>query len=130
MLCRLAFLWLNADESNSFLVGETIGAGLAVAGYYFGLSRIAHQNIRHLCLLPEKAFVLSFLSWKSYLMIGLMMAAGITLRTSSIPKLYLVIPYFAMGGSLILGSFHYHKRLWRIVIEKKPCHVDEEPAAK
>lgn len=130
MLCRLAFIWLTADEKNPLLLDESIGAGLAVAGYYFGLSRVAHRNIKHLCMLPEKAFVLSFLPWKSYLMIGMMMITGITLRTSAIPKLYLAILYIAMGGSLILGSLHYHRRLWRVVIEKKPCHVDEEPEAQ
>lgn len=130
MLCWLAFIWLNADETNPFWLDEAIGVGLAVAGYYFGVSRVAHRNINHLCLLPEKAFVLAFLPWKSYLMIGIMILTGITLRNSSIPKIYLAIPYTAMGGSLILGSLHYHRRWWRVVIEKKPCVSEEEPNAK
>lgn len=130
MLCWLAFIWLNADETNPFWLDEAIGVGLAVAGYYFGVSRVAHRNINHLCLLPEKAFVLAFLPWKSYLMIGIMILTGITLRNSSIPKIYLAIPYTAMGGSLILGSLHYHRRWWRVVIGKKPCVSEEEPNAK
>jgi hypothetical protein len=43
-------------------------------------------------------------------MIALMMTIGITLRSASIPKYYLSIPYTAMGGILLIGSLKFYRR--------------------
>lgn len=51
--------------------------------------------------------VFSFMPWKSYLIILIMMAMGVTLRHSAIPKHYLAILYTCIGLALILSSMRY-----------------------
>jgi hypothetical protein len=43
----------------------------------------------------------------------LMVLFGFILRHSIIPKYYLSVPYTAIGGALLLSSFHYYVYLWR-----------------
>ena len=54
-----------------------------------------------------KKCIFSFMSWKSYLIVVVMMTMGITLRHSSIPKQYLAIMYIAIGGALAISSIPY-----------------------
>jgi hypothetical protein len=61
----------------------------------------------------------AFQAWKSYLVIAFMVMFGFILRHSMIPKYYLSVPYTAIGGALILSSFHYYARLWRPTEKKE-----------
>jgi thiol:disulfide interchange protein len=47
------------------------------------------------------------MSWKSYLLVFVMIAMGYFLRQSSLPKLYLSVLYTAIGTALFLSSMHY-----------------------
>jgi hypothetical protein len=60
--------------------------------------------------MPERANIFAFTAARGYVMIALMMTIGITLRNSSIPKYYLTIPYFAMGGILFIGSVQFYRQ--------------------
>jgi len=55
--------------------------------------------------------VFSFMPWKSYLIITIMMATGFLLRNSPVPKLYLSVIYAGIGGALILSSLRYLRYL-------------------
>jgi hypothetical protein len=69
--------------------------------------------------LPAKGCLFAFQAWRSYLIIGVMIGLGFVLRHSQIPKAYLAIVYFAVGGALILASFHYYACLWRTLVSKE-----------
>ncbi len=56
-----------------------------------------------------KRCVFAFQSWKSYLIVVIMIAMGIGLRHSPIPKPYLSVLYIGIGLALILSSFRYLK---------------------
>lgn len=111
MLCCLAYYWLIPVSG----LWEALYAGCGIAGsvviYYFGFSKIADKNIRRLCLYQGRVCFFAFQEWKSYLIIVVMMALGITLRHSPIQKYYLAVMYIAIGGALFLSSFHYYARL-------------------
>ena len=47
------------------------------------------------------------MSWKSYLLLGVMMALGIGLRHSPLPKPYLAVLYIGIGLALVLSSVRY-----------------------
>ena len=118
MLCRLAYVWLAVVNRGMAASLGLLGAVMAVAAYYFGFSKIARKNIKRLCLLTERTCVFAFQTWKGYLIIGFMIALGIILRNSAIPKQYLAIIYGTIGGAIFLSSFHYYGLLWRLTVQK------------
>jgi len=119
-LCSMAYCWLKeVDWLTAFPFG-LFGIILSLAAYCFGFSGIARKNINRICLLPEKGCIFAFQAWKSYLIIAFMITLGIILRHSPIPKHYLAIIYTTIGGALLLSSLHYYRRLWQLIILKKP----------
>lgn len=120
MLCSMAYYWLKGvDWLTAFPFG-LFGIILSLAAYRYGFSGIARKNIDRICLLPEKGCIFAFQAWKSYLIIALMIALGIILRHSPISKQYLAIVYMTIGGALLLSSLQYYRKLWRLIILKKP----------
>jgi len=120
MLCSMAYCWLKEVDWLTALPLGFFGIILSLAVYRFGFSGIAKKNIDRICLLPEKGCVFAFQAWKSYLIIVVMIALGIILRHSPIPKHYLAIVYTTVGGALLLSSLHYYRKLWQLIILKKP----------
>jgi hypothetical protein len=54
----------------------------------------------------------AFTAWRGYIIMGGMVVLGLTLRNSSIPKIYLSVPYGAMGGMLLIGSTRFFRRFF------------------
>ncbi len=119
MLCRLAYVWLTVINKGMAAGLGSIGLAMAVAAYYFGFSKIARKNIKRISQLVEKTCIFAFQTWKGYLIIGFMIALGIILRNSAVPKQYLAIVYATIGGAIFLSSFHYYGTLWRMVIQRE-----------
>ena len=110
-LCWLAIGWLRASETEQWYLYAFSGAVLAGAAYRSGFSQIAEKNILRLQNLPDKSCFFAFQAWKSYLVIVFMIALGVTLRHSSIPRHWLSVVYMAIGGALLGASFHYYNQL-------------------
>jgi hypothetical protein len=123
-LCRLGFKWVSVLPGTRAIFFGMAGVFLALIAYRFSFSGIAAKNIERLSRLPTKGCLFAFQAWKSYLIIGLMIGLGLVLRHSRIPKTYLAIVYFAVGGALILASFHYYACLWRTMVLKDTCGPD------
>ena len=49
-----------------------------------------------------------------------MIALGVFLRHSRIPREYLAALYLTIGGALFLSSLHYYVQLWRLAFPRKP----------
>ncbi|GEM_PF-359368 len=100
--------WLNGF--NQQFIYYTIGFTLAILISSFGFSKIAKKNAKRIInLKKEKVSIFAFQRPSSYFLIIFMISLGIALRNSFIPKNYLAIVYFAIGGALFLASFHYYK---------------------
>jgi hypothetical protein len=121
MLCLLAYRWFTTIRWSGAIPLGLISILLASAVYRFGFSKIAQMNIRRLCLLTERTCIFAFQTWKGYLIIGLMILLGSTLRSLMIPKYYLAILYTTIGGALFLASFSYYRLLWQAIVRKEPC---------
>ncbi len=121
MLCLLAYRWFITIRWSGAIPLGLISILLALAVYRFGFSKIAQMNIRRLCLLTERTCIFAFQTWKGYLIIGLMILLGSTLRSSMIPKYYLAILYTTIGGALFLASFSYYRLLWQAIVRKERC---------
>ncbi|MFZ0241245.1 MAG: hypothetical protein WAL90_06300 [Desulfobacterales bacterium] len=118
-LCRLGYRWITPLPGARSLAIALAGALLALVAHRASFSAIAAKNIERLCRLPTKGCLFAFQAWKSYLIIVLMMAMGLALRHSQVPKTWLALVYFAIGGALILGSFRYYAYLWRILAARQ-----------
>ena len=115
-LCRLGYKWVSVLPGMRAVSFGMAGMFLALIAYRYSFSGIAVKNIERLCRLPGKGCLFAFQAWRSYLIIGLMIGLGLVLRHSQIPKTYLAIVYFTVGGALILASFHYYACLWRTLL--------------
>ncbi len=107
MLLAMALSWLSVVSGARFFTAAGMGIGLALIVRRFGFVKIVDRNVARLLSLDDKACVFAFIPGRSYLIIALMVAMGITLRHSSIPKPYLAVVYICMGLALILSSARY-----------------------
>ena len=109
MLCTRAVIWLLAYPVNTELLFGIPAIALAIFVYTTGFYKIADKNIKRIHSLPEKVCAFAFQSWKSYLIIILMISMGFILRNSSFPKDYLAFVYIVMGGALLISSIRYKR---------------------
>jgi hypothetical protein len=126
MLCRLAIIWLRPVHRTWAWPLGSLGLISAIVVYRFGFSKIALKNITRLCLLQNTTCIFAFQAWKSYLIIVFMVALGLTLRHSPLPKHLLAVIYETIGGALFFSSFHFYGRIWRVKIRKQPCLTYED----
>jgi len=83
------------------------GIVLALLVHHFGFLKIVDKNIERILPMVEKKCLFSFITWKSYMIILVMVALGTLLRHSAIPHQYLAILYTGIGLALILSSLRY-----------------------
>ena len=114
MLCVSAFRWLSdADLALALPLGAlAVVLAIVVAGP--GFTRIARKNIGRIESAPDRACVFGFQAWKSYLLVGFMIALGTFLRHSPIPKEYLAVVYATIGGALLVASLPYYVSFRRL----------------
>lgn len=108
-LSGMAFQWLweySGDLAFLFLI---FGIIIFIIKYSLVFVKFDKKNILRIENLPDKPCAFSFLSWQGYVLIGLMMGLGISLRHSNLPKEYLSILYLGIGLSLLVASFRYFK---------------------
>ena len=111
LLLSYAIKWLKDFNNTLDFIFSAIGFILALIIHHYGFLRVVDRDLDRILPLEGKRCVFSFMSWKSYLIVIVMMTMGITLRHSSIPKQYLSILYIGIGLALILSSIRYFKTL-------------------
>lgn len=107
MLLFLAYGWLRAPQSGNAFVFAVMGVIAALLIHHFGFLKIVDKNLGRILPMEGKRCIFSFMSWKSYLLVALMVALGVLLRHSPIPKPYLSSLYIGIGLSLVLSSVRY-----------------------
>ncbi len=130
MLCRYAYLWLATMPLKQEIVPAAGGIILGLVGYRFSFAGIARKNIQRIFQFAEKGCIFAFQAWKSYLIIAVMIAFGLLLRHSSLPRYYLAVIYLAVGVALQLASLHYYALLWRVVVRRQPPRLQSGQGAK
>ncbi len=118
ILCARAAIWMGMLSPGAASVIALVSVVCAGGGYVLGFSKIVVKNITRIHQMPERANIFAFTAVRGYVMIALMMTIGITLRNSSIPKYYLTIPYFAMGGILLIGSVQFYRQFIAIFVKE------------
>jgi uncharacterized membrane protein len=107
MLLVFAYSWLSEAPRTISLTLFGLGVVVALLIHCFGFLKIVDKNIERILPMVEKKCLFSFITWKSYMIIIVMVAIGALLRHSAIPKQYLAIVYIGIGLALILSSLRY-----------------------
>jgi hypothetical protein len=107
MLLCFAYSWLSTSQSFDSYLYSTAGILLALVIHHFGFLRIVDKNLERILQMDGKRCLFSFIPWKSYLIIMIMVIMGILLRHSQLPKKDLAILYIGIGLALILSSVRY-----------------------
>ena len=118
MLISYSVIWLVPLTLLSQTIFSLAGVALALPIYYFGFLRLANKNLNRLLPLAEKRCLFSFMTWKSYLLVPVMVSMGIFLRHSPIPKPYLSVIYSGIGLGLFLSGIWYF-RFFRMLVQAK-----------
>jgi hypothetical protein len=119
MLISFAVKWLSPfslQEQELFFAGGFLAA---MPIHHFGFLKIADKNLKRLLPLTEKRCVFSFMTWRSYLIVLVMVSMGIALRHSSIPKKFLSLLYNGIGLALFLSGIRYLRFFLKLLLTKK-----------
>jgi hypothetical protein len=113
MLLTYAATWLAPVPVPEEIALGGSGLALAAVAACFLFRGIARKNIERIDNGPGRASVFAFQAWRSYVVMAFMIALGITLRHSALPKPALAVMYAAIGGALMLASGLYHRSFYR-----------------
>ena len=116
-LCNLAASWLSEAASDNTSILGISGILLAMLIHHFGFLRIVDKNIERILSKSGKVCIFAFQPWKRYLLILIMVAMGMFLRHSSLPKHYLAVIYIGFGGAMLLSSLRYHRNFFRLMFK-------------
>jgi len=103
----ISYTWLKAQPFAPALAAFLVGVAGALIIHHFGFLRIVDKNLGRILPMHGPQCVFSFMTWKSYLLVMVMILLGLLLRHSPIPRLYLAVIYTAIGTALILSSIRY-----------------------
>ncbi len=102
LTCWLLFIAFLVGTMKSFII----------------LDRSAKKTLKRIMTLNEKSCIGAVYPWKTWLLVILMMASGIALRSMTEPGLFLGTVYVAVGWGLLFSSRHGWKG-WLQRIRKK-----------
>lgn len=113
MLLVLAYGWLHNASGQGAFMPAALGVAAALVIHHFGFLKIVDKNLARILPMEGKRCLFAFMTWKSYLNVVAMIALGIVLRHSAIPKPYLAVLYIGIGLALVLSSVRYLRILLR-----------------
>ena len=119
MLVSYAVRWLSVCSGKDQFFYYTAGFLAAMPIHHFGFLKIADKNLKRLLPLTEKKSLFSFMTWKSYIIVIVMVSMGIALRHSSIPKRYLSVLYNGIGLALFLSGIRYLRFFFQLIFERR-----------
>ncbi len=116
MLLKLAVSWLMQFQGR--FVYYLTGFVIAMPVHHFGFLKIADRNLTRLMPISEKKCIFSFMTWRSYIIVVVMVLLGITMRHSRIPKNYLSVLYIGIGLALFLSGLRYFRFFIKLILQK------------
>lgn len=110
LLLRWVWVWLSPLPYPGWLPSALGGAVLALFTWV-GFTWMANRNMTRIERGPDKPCIFAFQRWSSYPLVAFMIALGLTLRHSSLPRTWLAPLYLGIGGGLCLASLGYYRYL-------------------
>jgi hypothetical protein len=96
--------FMLVDPPHWAWIGLVAAVVAGAAKGHFVLSRRAEDNAKRILASGDDRCAGAVFSWESWLLVAVMMAGGIALRRSSMPRAWLGLLYSAVGAGLLLGS--------------------------
>ena len=118
MLITFALSWLAVYDGAGKWIFYLCGFLAAMPIHHFGFLRLADKNLNRLLPVTERKCVFSFMTWRSYIIVLVMVSLGITLRHSAVPKQYLSILYNGIGLGLFLSGIRYLRFFIKLLFTK------------
>ncbi len=119
MLLFRGYVYSLAKPEHLFLkTGACIVGGVAFYGVMF--DKISKKHVTRISNMKlEKPCAFSFFNVRSYLLMTIMITAGITLRKSGVmaPQ-NLALIYVTMGIPLLMSSFRFYTTFFRIKLQR------------
>lgn len=112
MLLHYSVTWLIQAGVSQGIIFLIAGLTVAYPVYRYGFLRLALKNLNRLAALDEPRCLFSFITWKSYLIVPVMVAMGIGLRHSALPRTYLSVIYNGIGLGLFSSGITYIRSLF------------------
>jgi hypothetical protein len=119
LLVSYAVRWLSVCNGRKEFIFYSAGFLAAMPIHHFGFLKIADKNLNRILPITGNKSLLSFMTWKSYIIVIIMVSMGIALRHSSIPKPYLSILYNGIGLALFLSGIRYFRFFFKLIVEKR-----------
>ena len=119
MLIHFAVSWLSQYSGGEQAIFYSAGFLAAMPIHYFGFLKIADKNLNRLLPMTEKRCLFSFITWKSYIIVLIMVSMGIALRHSPIPKRYLSVLYNGIGLALFLSGIRYFRFFYKLFLIRR-----------
>ncbi|MDD5308490.1 MAG: hypothetical protein PHU25_14305 [Deltaproteobacteria bacterium] len=110
MMCGLAASWLALLPWLEDAGVAAAGLMVAILAAVFLFSRVARRNIARIEGKRERVCVFAFQAWRGYVLVAFMIALGLALRHSPLPRPLLAFLYLGIGGGLLGGSVRYYRR--------------------
>jgi hypothetical protein len=126
MLLVHACSWLSNVPGELRYIFFGVGFVAALVIHHFGFQKIADKNINRILPMLDSQCIFAFFSWKSYIIIIVMVGMGRLFRSSEFPKAYLAILYTAIGLALVLSSLKYIRGFIKVI---KAATVQSPPPA-
>lgn len=107
VMLMMAFRWLKSFHAPGSILLAGGGMVIALLVHHFGFLKIVDKNLGRILPMQESKCAFSFITWKNYLIIAVMVSMGVWLRHSAIPRSYLALLYIGIGMALLLSSIRY-----------------------
>jgi integral membrane sensor domain MASE1 len=107
MLLNFARVWILAYEGSYTWVFISAGLLLAVIKYFLVFTRMADRNLERINKIESRAPIYYLYTPATYILIIVMMAAGMLARKTNFPRECLGSIDIAIGLGLILGAIRF-----------------------
>lgn len=121
-LLTVGIRWSRLANVTEWIVVLAVAATVGLLKGRFVLRKSARRIVSRILARGDGRCLGGFISWRTWLMVGLMMAFGRALRHGLLPHPVVGFIYAAVGAGLLVGAI----TLWRSVACRFP-ESDEHP---
>ncbi len=107
MLLARAGVWLAGSSPRTAAVSGGLGLLMGIVLVPRAFRPLVAKNIARWRELPEPVCLFACFAPRSWALVAVMVAAGITLRRSPVPRPVLIVPYLGMAVCLGYGAVRY-----------------------
>lgn len=103
--------WIGLGTAPYWLV--VVALLLGTTKSFLVLDRTAKKSLKRIMEFNDNTCIGAVYSWKTWILVALMMGFGITMRRLTEPGMVIGILYVAIGWALILSSRHGWAQWWQ-----------------